>query len=649
MRSVVSILLILMSDEKRVSRRRFLKYGGAGVVVVGVAAAGAYYYATTPTGPSTTTSMAATTAAPATTVVAPKTFVYSALGAHWMDTPNEAGGDPNFAGVISGPIQLMYEQLFGYDPIKWKSGVFEAIPWLAESMTKSDDGLVYTIKLRKGIKFHSGNMMTADDVVYSYWRAILWTAPLDITGIPQDSLWPELMNMTKVEKVDDYTVKMTLDHPDVLWPERLCAEGRESPVMDSKLIKANVKNNDEGYQWLWNPKGWGDAGSGPYMAKSMVSMQRHEMIRFPDYWGGPPELNLPKPKMDAILVLPVEEDADARMKVIRGELDLITDLTPDTYKWLLGQPNLIGVSGPTPCYFTFNQKCLEGPCRDWRVRKAFKMAISYDKYAKDIMGGTAVVTETAYAEGMPGWEKNAHYFPGGDADGANALLNEVANDPALPKAFRDEVATKQSGPIPNYRFTIEIDSRPTPRYGMDFIAFSLQLADDFAKIGVNLNITVQTPATYYDKIWDMKGNPRLMWLHASGSMTRVEPASTEMYCYHLKPEGPRWFGLDNTTQAPPYAPVFDQKGNPVKAGTPGAITLYDYADSAYKQTLATVDPTVRGQMWEDYMRWIIEYGCTVTVVNTRSRDILSNKIVNYVSSGPDRGIWPGIFFMDKQT
>ena len=74
------------------------------------------------------------------------------------------------------------------------------MPVLAESYTVSDDGMVYTIKLREGVKFHNGDEMTADDVVASMNRWLEVSAKANT-----------LIGGSTFEKVDDYTVNLNVN------------------------------------------------------------------------------------------------------------------------------------------------------------------------------------------------------------------------------------------------------------------------------------------------------------------------------------------------------------------------------------------------------------------------------------------------------
>ena len=127
------------------------------------------------------------------------------------------------------------------DPSHFKGDV-------ARSWTVSTDGLTYTFKLRPGLKFHSGNPLTADDVAWSIRRCVLLdkgaAAVLQGIGLTTANV------KENVRKIDDETVSITTDHVysptfvlNVLgaWP---------ASVVDRKLLEQHQQNNDFGNAWL---------------------------------------------------------------------------------------------------------------------------------------------------------------------------------------------------------------------------------------------------------------------------------------------------------------------------------------------------------------------------------------------------------------
>jgi len=129
---------------------------------------------------------------------------------------------------------------------------------VAQSWAVSADGLTFTFKIRSGLKFHSGNPLTADDVAWSIQRTALLdkgaAAVLAGIGLTKENA------LQNVKKIDDSTISITTDQKyaptfvlNVLgsWP---------ASVLDRKLLEPHAKGNDFGNEWLKT----NEAGSGAY-------------------------------------------------------------------------------------------------------------------------------------------------------------------------------------------------------------------------------------------------------------------------------------------------------------------------------------------------------------------------------------------------
>ena len=92
----------------------------------------------------------------------------------------------------------------------------EVVPEIAESWTVPS-GDVYIFKIREGVKFHNGEPLDADDVVFTF-RRILEDGAIAGQSSPRKGL---LGPLEKVEKVDQYTVKFTLANPFPIFPQAL--------------------------------------------------------------------------------------------------------------------------------------------------------------------------------------------------------------------------------------------------------------------------------------------------------------------------------------------------------------------------------------------------------------------------------------------
>src|ERR1700759_2057821 len=123
------------------------------------------------------------------------------------------------------------------DPSKFNGDV-------AQSWTVSPDGLTFTFKIRPGLKFHSGNPLTADDVAWSIQRTVLLdkgaAAVLQGIGLTKDNA------LSNVKKIDDSTVSITTDQK---YAPTFVRNGRgawPASVLDKKLLLSHQKGNDFG-------------------------------------------------------------------------------------------------------------------------------------------------------------------------------------------------------------------------------------------------------------------------------------------------------------------------------------------------------------------------------------------------------------------
>jgi peptide/nickel transport system substrate-binding protein len=544
------------------------------IIIVAIVAGGAYY-ATMPS-PTTTTE---TTTGPTTiaTQVTRDTVVYSSIGAHWANL--KFGNDPAFDSVGSFHIPLQYETLFEWDPNVYRDkGEYTAIPWLVEKYSISDDGLVYTIRLRQGIKFHTGNMMTVDDVIYSYKRLLFfdWNPLATYTAVPIFYTVPPYIQ--SLDKVDEYTMTMTLSKriPDL--PAYLAFAAMS--IVDSKTVQAHAKTlpeygnaNDFGYTWL-GVEG-GDAGSGPYKASNIMPGERWDVELFADYWGGPPELNLPKPAIRRIVYVRLNEDADARLKLVKGDVHVVTDFLADTMKALEKEPSVKTYGGPSLLGMYLGMHSGTGPLRDWEVRKAIKMAIDYNAIVEDASRGGALIAQGMIERQMRGWEKTATYFPGAQYDEANKLLDEAG------------YAVKADG----MRFSVNLYLRPDPRWGLDFIRIGLVIRESLSKVHIDVVPVVLQVSEYYAHVYQL--DESMMWVQPWDNYgAPVQPLGWQGQVAGetrnvLEPGGK--FAWNETTQ-------------------PDIRNVIAKVDRLYSDALNEIDPDKRLSIIQELDALLLEYG-----------------------------------------
>ena len=254
--------------------------------------------------------------------------------------------------------------------VEFERGSTNVVPGLAESWDVSQDGTVYTFHLRRDVKLHSNKNFTptrdfnADDVLFAIDRQWNESNPyFRVTSSNHtyfnDMGMPKLLK--SVEKLDDFTVKITLNRPEAPFLSDLAMEyaGIQSKEYADALLKAGTpeKLDQE------------PIGTGPF---HLVQYQKDAIIRyraFPGYFRG-------KAKIDD-LVFAITPDASVRWaKLQKGECQVMPYPNPADLDAMRQDPNVqvLGQPGLNIGYLAYNTQ--KKPFDDVRVRKAFNMAIN---------------------------------------------------------------------------------------------------------------------------------------------------------------------------------------------------------------------------------------------------------------------------------
>lgn len=270
---------------------------------------------------------------------------------------------------------------------------------LAESWTVSDDGLTYTFKLKPGLKFASGNPITAADVAYSFERAVkLDKSPAFIIGqfgISGDNV------TDKAKAVDDTTFQFTVDKAYAPSFVLNCLSATVASVVDAKLVKEHVVtaaptadykwDNDFGNAWLKT----GYAGSGAFKLREWRANEAVVMERNDNYYGE-------KAKLARVIYRNMKESSAQRLALEAGDIDVARNLEPNDLDAIAKNADLTTTSAPkgTVFYISLNQKNpnLAKP----EVRQAFKYLVDYDALGSTILKGIGEIHQTFLPKGVLG-------------------------------------------------------------------------------------------------------------------------------------------------------------------------------------------------------------------------------------------------------
>ncbi|MGX5843659.1 ABC transporter substrate-binding protein [Mesorhizobium sp. ArgA1] len=281
--------------------------------------------------------------------------------------------DPAEAYEPSGLEALgnIYDNLVAFD-VKDVSKIYGA---LAESWTVSVDGKTFTFKLRPGLKFHSGNPVTAADVAYSIERVVaLNKSPAFILaqfGFTKD-------NAGKTVKViDDRTVAIMLDKPYAPTFFLNCMTATVAAVVDSKVVKEHVIDGDYGNAWMKQHS----AGSGAYILRAWRAIEQYTLDANPNWYRR-------APKNKRVVVRHAAEPAAQRLLLEKGDVDFARNLSKDQIAAVSSEPAIAVEAGDKGyiLYLGLNQKNpnLAKP----EVAEALKWLVDYDAIEKNIVAGT---------------------------------------------------------------------------------------------------------------------------------------------------------------------------------------------------------------------------------------------------------------------
>jgi peptide/nickel transport system substrate-binding protein len=228
------------------------------------------------------------------------------------------------------------------------------VPKLAESL-EHPDPLTYVARVRRGVRFHDGHELTADDVVFTFGRFL----DLDFVS-PRKGGYRELESVTAR---DPYTVVFTLNRPYVSFPINLMmpiVEKGAGPELSDLPI-----------------------GTGPYRFQRYAADDRIELTPNREYWDGPPRNN-------GLVLRIVPDDVMRGLELEKGTLDLVVnDLAPDIVYQLRQRPAMQVVESPGVDYQYIGLNVRDPLLRDVRIRQAIAYAVDRDAIVRHLRRGLA--------------------------------------------------------------------------------------------------------------------------------------------------------------------------------------------------------------------------------------------------------------------
>lgn len=333
---------------------------------------------------------------------------------------------------------------------------------LAENYDVNDDATEFTFYLRKGVKFHNGQEMTADDVVASlnYYADFKSSVSYFATG-------------SRFEKVDDYTVKITFDNPSAMFPYYLCNQTGFAAIMPASVIEESTDKGVTEY-----------IGTGPYKYKEYVSGEYFLMEKNEDYVGPGYECNGgdagDRTAYTQYVYYDFVSDPMTRLAGVNtGEYDIATNISFDN----LSEVEAYGLS--TYADWSLNGLIFMnqsyGIFQDQNMREAVRLAIN----PTEIMAGAISdpsyydITGSFAGRNMPSWyvEDAEQYINNQDIEKAKQLVEDSDYDGSVVKLITTSAYPEME-------------------------AMSMILQQELMAIGLNVEVSVLDWATTLTTLWN---------------------------------------------------------------------------------------------------------------------------------------------------
>ena len=359
-------------------------------------------------------------------------------------------------------LSNVYEPLVGRDK---KLGLTPALAtkWSQTSPT------VWRFELRKGVTFHDGTPLSADDVVFSFKRAAGdgsdmkgYTSSIkDVRAVGKD--------VVEIETTAPFPILPDVISLVFVMSKKWCEDNKaEKPVDRRKGIE--------------NAASFRANGTGPYRVKERQPSAKTVLVRNFNYW------EKIEGNVDEVVFTPIGNDASRVAAMLSGEVDVMEPVPLQDVDRLKSNPNLKVMQGPElrTIFLGMDQKRDEllsssvkgkNPFKDVRVRKAFYQAIDIETIRTRVMRGAATPTGLMVAPGIKGFVPELNKRLPYDPEAAKKLLAEAG----YPNGF--EVGMN----CPNDRYVNDGE-------------ICQAVAANLARIGVKVNLQAESKATYFPKI-----------------------------------------------------------------------------------------------------------------------------------------------------
>ena len=409
-----------------------------------------------------------------------------------LDISDSITFDPAREAQYTSPLTCMA----AYDPLVTCSpgNYIDVQPSLATAWARTPDGQGWRFTLRDGVKFNSGNAMTADDVVWSFNRLINM----------KDQPSQYLANVDHVAKVDDKTVDIVLKDKDE--PILMVLTSPNFGVLERKAVEAqggsaasDASTADKATNWLNQHS----AGTGAYTLVGWTRGAQIQMTRNPHHWRG-------MPGFEHIVIRHMADSATQLLAVKRGDVDAAFNLIPEQIATLKGDPH-VRVERLTSLDFVYMAVTQEPEFNKAlavkEARQAIGYAIDYDGIVNSLLGGNAV--------------RAASFLPIGVRGSTEEIAKQIGFHQDLDRAKQ----LLQKAGLPN-GFEFQLSYGDAAVSGVSYAVLGQKIQSDLARVGIKLTLSPMDQVnlrTQYTggkstavlTFWNPPGPDELLWTRAT--------------------------------------------------------------------------------------------------------------------------------------
>lgn len=518
-------------------------------------------------------------------------IVIIAAGYWWMTQPTEPEPDPE-----PEPEPIFYRSTWAWptriDPAVGSDGSSRAAipnlynslvritpegvvgPELAESWDVTNGGLTYTFELREGVMSHSGNEITAEDVVFSMDRMLTMGEGLAYLFLPY---------IDETTAVDTYTVQFDLLKnfgPILTVMPNFC-------VLDEETVMENLGEGeygdlgDYGKEWLMT----NDAGTGPYTVKEFLLEEKLVMEKFEDYWGETLDVegfkfveNAP----DIMEMIGTTEPITVRTMMARQELERTDSWQPiENLEEMVETEGVEMIGEVGSALLNLMMHTRKAPTDDVHFRKAIAYAFDYETVVTDIFPYTTMV-KGVVNEVLPGYDPSLEPY-------------RMNLDKAMEELQQSEYYDQLEDIEIEIHWCAEVPAEE--RVSLLFMA-------NMAELGISVKIVKEPWLSMIETMADQELSPNIVVVYNSVHFPEV---GGDVMRYHSE-----------------SAPTWEQN----------EWLLDETLDAMIEDALETVDQMERFEKYSDIQQYIYDLCPTVYVLQTTTLRGIQDYVVNpYVEYG----------------